>query len=278
MVFKPISEEVFIAFDLETTGLHPVMSRIIEIGAFRFQGDGTVLKSFQQLIDPRCEISPGAMAVNGISNEMVAEQPLIEEVLPAFALFIGNDPVMMMAHNAGFDMGFLSVAYSRLGMQKPLHPVIDALTLARHRLVLPNYRLETVGRYLGLIDVAVHRALEDALLLKDIFLDLIALSPAIGSTAELCQMAPALGFDQFEAALKKPPAGFEALWKAIADRQPVAIEYIGGSTPGAIRTITPLDVIQSGGRTYLSAYCHKSNMNKTYRLDLIASYSKLEYG
>ena len=106
MVFKPISEEVFIAFDLETTGLHPVMSRIIEIGAVCFQGDGTVLKSFQQLVDPRCEISPGAMAVNGISNEMVAEQPLIEEVLPAFALFIGNDPVMMMAHNAGFNISF----------------------------------------------------------------------------------------------------------------------------------------------------------------------------
>ena len=58
IVFKRISEEEFIVFDLETTGLHPVFARIIEIGAVRFQGDGTVLDSFRQPVDPRCVISP----------------------------------------------------------------------------------------------------------------------------------------------------------------------------------------------------------------------------
>ncbi len=58
IVFKQISEEEFIAFDLETTGLHPVFARIIEIGAVRFRGDGSVLDSFQQLADPRCVILP----------------------------------------------------------------------------------------------------------------------------------------------------------------------------------------------------------------------------
>ncbi len=48
MLMRIIDEE-FIAFDLETTGLHPVFARIIEIGAVRFRGDGTVLDSFQQL-------------------------------------------------------------------------------------------------------------------------------------------------------------------------------------------------------------------------------------
>ena len=62
-----LSEEEFIAFDLETTGLHPVMARIIEIGAVRFRGDGTVLDCFQQLIDPKCAISPGAMAVSSLA-------------------------------------------------------------------------------------------------------------------------------------------------------------------------------------------------------------------
>lgn len=107
LTVNAISREEFIAFDLETTGLHPVFSRIIEIGAVRFRGDGTVLESFQQLVDPRCEISAGAAAVNGITGEMVAGQPTIEEVLPCFIDFIGDGPVVMMAHNAGFDMGFL---------------------------------------------------------------------------------------------------------------------------------------------------------------------------
>jgi len=60
----------------------PVFARIIEVGAVRFRGDGTVLDSFQQLVDPQCKISPGAMAVTGISNEKVASQPLIEDGQP----------------------------------------------------------------------------------------------------------------------------------------------------------------------------------------------------
>ena len=56
-MLKRIIEEEFIAFDLETTGLHPVFARIIEMGAVRFRGDGSVLDSFQQLVDPRCVIS-----------------------------------------------------------------------------------------------------------------------------------------------------------------------------------------------------------------------------
>jgi DNA polymerase III alpha subunit (gram-positive type) len=51
-IYKRLSEEEFIAFDIETTGLHPAMARIVEIGAVRFKGDGSVLDSFQQLIDP----------------------------------------------------------------------------------------------------------------------------------------------------------------------------------------------------------------------------------
>lgn len=275
---RPIKQEEFIAFDLETTGLHPVFDRIIEIGAVRFRGDGAVLESFQQLIDPERAISAGAMAVNGITDQMVAGQPVIEEVLPGFVEFIGASPVVMMAHNAGFDMGFFSFAFSRLGWERPQHPVIDTLTLARQRIVLSNYRLETVGRHLCRIAYARHRALEDALLVKDIFLSLVGINPVLGSTAELFRVAPALEFDRYGAALKKPPAGFEALWEAIAVEQPVEIEYLGGSTPGAVRVVTPLGVTQSGGRTYLSAFCHQSSMQKTYRLDLIAAYRKLGHG
>ena len=271
-----IEQEEFIAFDLETTGLHPVFARIVEIGAVRFRGDGTVLDSFQQLVDPRCEISTGAMAVNGITNEMVIGQPLIEEVLPGFADFIGNVPVVMMAYNAGFDMSFIAVAYSRLGMKKPLYPVVDCLALARYRLNLPSYKLEAVGRYLRLVDKARHRALEDALLLKDIFLILLKINQPIESSAGLLRVVSGISFEQFEATLEQAPAGFEVLWEAITADQAVEVLYMGGSTPGTSRVVTPLGVTQMGGLIYLTAYCHKSRSNKTYRLDRIASYRKLE--
>ncbi len=274
IVLKRISEEEFIAFDLETTGLHPMFARIIEIGAVRFRGDGTVLDSFQQLVDPRCEISPGAMSINCISNEMVAGQPLIEEVLPEFARFIGAEPVVMTAYNAGFDMGFLAFAYSRLGMAKPEHPVIDTLALARYRLNLPSYKMEAVGRSLRLAEQAEHRALEDALLLKDIFLKLVGMPPKIENSGELLQIVPGLSFDGYEASLGRAPDGFETLWEAMIAEQAVEMLYLGGSNPGTNRVVTPLGVTRMGGVMYLSAFCHQSRVNKTFRLDRIASYHK----
>ena len=269
-----LSEEEFIAFDLETTGLHPVMARIIEIGAVRFRGDGTVLECFQQLIDPKCAISPEAMAVNGISNEMVAGQPLIGEVLPAFTRFIGDDSVVMTAYNAGFDMSFLAFAYGRLGLERPSHLVVDTLALARLRLNLTSYRMEAVGQRLRLVDKPRHRALEDALLLKDIFLKLVEAPPKIESIEELLQVVPGMSFEEYEASLRRAPAGFEALWEAMVTEQVVEMLYLGGSNPGAARVITPLGVTRMGGIFYLSAYCHQSGINKTFRLDRIASYRK----
>ena len=271
---KRFSEEIFIAFDLETTGLHPAMARIVEIGAVRFRGDGTVLDSFQQLIDPQCAISPGAMAVNGISDEMVKGQPLIGDVLPAFNRFIGSSQVVMTAYNAGFDMSFLAFAYGRLGLKRLPHPVVDTLALARLRLNLTSYRMEAVGQRLRLVEQARHRALEDALLLKDIFVKLTGAPPKIESTDQLLQVVPGLTFEQYEKSLGQAPAGFEELWEAMAAEQAVEMLYLGGSNPGTNRVVTPLGVTRMGGVMYLSAFCHQSRINKTFRLDRIASYRK----
>ncbi len=273
---ESISRSEFIAFDLETTGLHPVSSRIIEIGAVRFRSDGTVLDQFQQLINPRCEISAGAMAVNGITNEMVAGQPAIDDVLPDFVEFIGQAPVVMMAHNAGFDIGFLSVAFNRLGWGSPEQPVLDTCALSRRRLALANHKLETVGCHLGLSDYAVHRALDDSLLLKDIFLHLIRFNPAINSIEELNRTAPFMRFERYEEMASQLPSGHEGLWEAIVRNQDVVMQYMGGNRPGSTRVVTPLGVMHAGGSVYLSAFCHSSRTNKTFRLDRIVSYRKVD--
>ncbi len=208
---KTLSQAEFIAFDLETTGLHPVGAQIVEIGAVRFRGNGIVLDTFQQLVDPRCGIPARATEIHGITNRMVAGQPVIGDVLPRFARFLGDTPVVLMAHNARFDIRFLSVAFRRLRQAGPAHPVIDTCTLARRRLDLPDYKLETIGRHLRLIDDETHRALEDALLLKDVFLHLIGRRPAIRSTDELYQLSSRLSFQRSAAALHDPSAGYERL-------------------------------------------------------------------
>jgi len=206
---------------------------------------------------------------------MVAGHPVIDDVLPRFVDFLGVTPVVMMAHNAGFDVGFISVACSRLRLATPSHSVIDTCALARRRLALPNYRLETIGRHLSLIDTEKHRALDDALLLKDVFVHLVGQRPSVGSTDELYKLSPGLSFKLFAAVLDDPPAGYEELWEAISEQQPVAMEYLGGSTPGATRMVTPLGVMQMRGQVYLSAFCHQSDCDKTFRLDRIASYRRV---
>ena len=190
-------ETDFIAFDLETTGLHPVASQIVEIGAVRFRGDGTVIDEFEQLVNPECSIPARVTEIHGITNEMVADQPVIKKVLPRLVKFLGDSPVVMLAHNAGFDLGFLSVAFSRLSQPAPTHPVVDTCALARRRLSLPNYRLETIGRHLRLIKTEKHRALDDAVLLKDVFSHIVSRNPAIRQTDELYGLAPRLSFGLF---------------------------------------------------------------------------------
>jgi DNA polymerase-3 subunit epsilon len=189
-----LSQIEFIAFDFETTGLRATDSRIVEIGAVRFRGEGTVVNRFQQLVDPECEIPREAIRIHGITNQTVAGQPVMGEVLPRFLGFVGDAPLVMMAHNARFDISFLAAACKRFRTSVPIHPVIDTCELARCRHSLPNYKLETLGRHFRLVDIERHRALDDAQLLMDVFLRLIRERPAIHSIAELYQLAPGLSF------------------------------------------------------------------------------------
>ncbi len=271
-----MNETEFIAFDLETTGLDPTQARIVEIGAVRFRGDGTVLGKFQQLVNPACQIPTCVIWIHGITNQMVAGAPDISGVLPRFLEFLGDRPVVMMAHNARFDLGFLSAALGRLGLAGPRHPVIDTCTLARCRLSLPDYKLETIGRHLRLIETEEHRALADAILLKNVFAHLIGKRPAITGTDELYALTVPLGFTKTGGAPDAPPAGYEGLWEAMEAGQPVEIKYLGGSTPGAIRLITPLEIKHARGQMYVSAYCHESRCDKTFRLDRIASFRRMK--
>ena len=263
----------FIAFDLETTGLHPTGDRIIEIGAVRFAADGSVVDEFEQLVRPDRPIPAEATAVNGISDEMVADQPAIHEVLPRFLDFLGNASILL-AHNAPFDLSFLAVACGRCGCPPPTHPIVDTCHLARRRISLPNYKLETLGRHLRVIDVEEHRALSDACLLTKVFLHLVQRPLPIRNARQLLELSPGLSVEQFGALVDDPPAGFEELWNAMAEGTPIEMAYTGGSTPGATRVVTPLGVIETRGVLYLSALCHKSKCEKTYRLDRIASYQK----
>jgi DNA polymerase III subunit epsilon len=161
----------FIAFDLETTGTVPGVDQIVEIGAVLF--NNTEVESvFSTLIDPQRPIPAGASAVNGISNEMVIGKPLIESILPSFADFCQDLP--LVAHNAPFDSQFILADIKKYETTAPKGIVLDTLPIARKVFPgLPNYKLGTLVQHLKIPSSQFHRAEEDATYCGRLFIEMV---------------------------------------------------------------------------------------------------------
>jgi DNA polymerase III epsilon subunit family exonuclease len=265
-----IDDAEFVAFDLETTGLSPHFNRIVEVGAVRFRADGTEVDRLEQLVDPRCRIPAGVIRIHGITDAMVHGKPPIKDVLPKFVQFIGSSDTILMAHNASFDIGFLSMAMGRSEMTLPENPVVDTLDLSRWRLPrLRNHRLETIARHLRISDSTEHRALGDALVVQSAFLKLLAQPPVITSLDALFSSVPPMCFEPMIGYSPSVPARYQPLIAAIEIRQSIVIVYDGGTKGRRRRQITPTRLTESRGSLYLVAHCHIDDMEKHFRLDWI---------
>lgn len=170
----------FVAFDLETTGTVPGVDQIVEIGAVRII-DGQVESVFSTLVNPQRPIPPGATAVNGITDAMVAGKPLIEDLLPSFAEFCGTD--LLVAHNAPFDCQFLTADIKKFETSAPQGIVVDTLPMARRIIPgLPNYKLGTLVQHFKIPSTEFHRAEEDATYCGMVFWEMVK-RISIGSKA-----------------------------------------------------------------------------------------------
>ncbi len=158
-----------VILDTETTGLNPQEDEIIEIGAVKLRND-IVIDEFQTLIRPSIKISLGATAVNGITNAMVANAPVIQQVLPEFLKFI--DGAVLVAHNADFDLSFLKNKTKKILKQDINNKVIDTLAQSKTIFPLTPHSLDTISRKLEVNAVVDHRALSDARVTKEVYLKL----------------------------------------------------------------------------------------------------------
>jgi DNA polymerase III epsilon subunit family exonuclease len=260
----------FLALDVETTGLFPIMHRLVEIGAVRFRLDGWELATFQQLIDPEIPIPPEVQQVHGITDAMVRRKPTIEHVLPHFIEFLGESDTILLAHNAPFDLSFLAMSLTRLSIAYPLHSLFDTLDMTRRLYpTWPNHSLEHVAIKLKVANKAEHRALSDAYLVKQIFLAMLRRTPTLKTIADLGHLSPPLTFADAPVYAIDPPAGFEALTMAMTEQGAMTIIYERGAQQARPRKITPRLVLQVYGVAYVVAHCHQSGREKTFRLDRI---------
>ncbi len=151
---------MFVAFDLETTGFMPGVDQIIEIGAVKFEGANPV-DSFCSLVNPRIPIPKSSSEITGITDEMVVDKPVIEDVLETFAEFCGNH--LLVAHNAPFDFQFLVEDIKKYESSAPTNYVFDTCTISRK--IFPgliNYKLGTLVHHLKIKSPGFHRAEHDA--------------------------------------------------------------------------------------------------------------------
>jgi len=149
----------YIAIDVETTGIEPAGGhRICEVALLKFLR-GDVIDSLVSFVNPLRPIPPGASAINGITDRMVAGAPLFGDLFPKILAFIDDD--VLVFHNAPFDLSFLRAEAQLAGGKWPGNPVVDTLALARRTGRFRNHSLSTICRELG-IDAAFHRAEADA--------------------------------------------------------------------------------------------------------------------
>src|SRR5437588_6446917 len=172
-----LDEVEFVVLDTETTGLRPGPNRVIEIAGIRMRG-GEVIGSFQSLVNPNRRLPPFIVQFTGITQEMVARAPNAEQIFPDFLQFI--EGAILVGHNIGFDIGFLSHEAQLLGYAFPIDG-LDTILLARRFLPgLRRFKLDVVANHLKIPTIHRHRAMGDARVTAAIFMKLLVLAQQQG--------------------------------------------------------------------------------------------------
>jgi len=169
----PIDTE-FVAFDIETTGLNATNDRMTEIGAVIFSG-GEIKSEFNTFVNPGMHIPADITELTGIKDSDVADAPDEAAAMRMFLEYAGGRP--LIAHNAHFDVGFMTAASLRNGIK--FSPIfLDSLALAQALCPeLKRFKLDIVSNHLGLPKFNHHRASDDAMVvarMMDKFLPMLA--------------------------------------------------------------------------------------------------------
>ena len=169
--------DAFVVFDIETTGFNPQRNNIIEIGAVKVI-EGKITDRFSTFVNPREPIPYRITQLTSITDAMVEDAPFITEVLPKFLDFC--EGCTLVAHNAGFDTGFIRQKAADLAIETDF-TVVDTVAMARAQLPeLGKFKLDHVAKALKVSLENHHRAVDDAECTAHIFIKLVAMLKDMG--------------------------------------------------------------------------------------------------
>jgi DNA polymerase-3 subunit epsilon len=265
-------DSVPLAFvDVETTGLRAhTGDRICEIAVVVYRGDEEVL-AFDSLVNPCRPISPGAAAVNGLTDAMVSAAPPFGEIAPRVVEALGAG--IPVAHNAPFDLSFLAREFVLADLPPCAAGALDTLIISRRLLPFGRHGLAELARALGLPGPEpAHRALADAVTTRALLKRLADLagggqSPALSTLLDLqggLVEWPALGGDSLP---PLPPH----LADLVKPGERLQITYVGARGERTSRVVEANEIYANGSVLYLVAHCHLRGEQRTFRLDRIVA-------
>lgn len=155
-----------IYYDTETTGVKSASDRIIELAAYDAEKDLT----FCTFINPGMPIPPESTAISNITDDMVKNAPSFKEVAPSFVEFCAGDTILIAHNNDAFDQLFLSAEFTRASLPFPSWKFLDSLKWSRkYRNDLPKHSLQFLREAYGIQSNQAHRALDDVIVLHQVF-------------------------------------------------------------------------------------------------------------
>jgi DNA polymerase-3 subunit epsilon len=157
-------------FDTETTGVDFEKDRIVEIAAYCPLNQ----KTFSSFVNPRMPIPKEATQIHHISDDMVKDAPTFDEVGKTFAEFCTEEALLIAHNNEAFDKIFIEKEFSRNSLTIPKWKYFDTLKWARkYRYDLPRHALQYLREVYGVESNQAHRALDDVLVLHQVFSQMI---------------------------------------------------------------------------------------------------------
>ncbi|MBX0327209.1 3'-5' exonuclease, partial [Oscillochloris sp. ZM17-4] len=195
-----MNERIYVALDVETTGLQAGVDEIIEFAAVKFRA-GEILERYSQLVSPRQPLPLKITRLTGITPEDVASAPPFNQIGADVARFIKSYP--LVGHSISFDLGMLRA--QGMAFSQPVYDTFELATLLMPQISV--YKLGAIAERLGISHPADHRALNDSEVTAQVFTHLLGLIDRLDlrELTEITRLTAKVAFpmrDLFDAALR----------------------------------------------------------------------------
>lgn len=251
--------------DLETTGLSPIGDKIIEIAIIKINKDGST-ETFQSLINPERPIPPITIDIHHITDQMVKNEPRIDEVLPRAINFIGRAAVI--AHNAKFDMGYLSYNAQLLKLSFPGNPIYCTCQMARRTMKqLNRHSLSFLCEHFEIVNENHHRALDDTKACMELFFKLIEERPDQTFNPNHAYLLNTRDYKDLKN--YKLPEFIKDREDDIYHQRPFLMKYKGGTLDMDYRPVKPSSLLPMPSGPVLYALCMVSEHYKSFSIKKI---------